>query len=146
MNVIKVGRRSVMNFKQLVIICLVAILGSIGVVSEVKAQTPAKPAQTQKDKLVENANKCTKDALLAGYGWSAAYGAGIMVVGGIIGLATAPVSLPVGVAVIGVNVITGGALGIGSSAVTRISDDVRFEKNPVALACLEKVKKEMGLN
>jgi len=117
------------------------------------AQAPAKPAQTSaqptaqttQQKLVDKTAQCTKDALIAGYGWSAAYGAGIMVIGGIIGIATAPVSLPVGVAVLGVNAVTGGALGLGSSAVTRVSDDVRFEVNPVAAACLEKVKKELKL-
>lgn len=118
--------------------------------ANVFAQTPSKPvqpasqvsAQTNQQKIADKTAQCTKDALIAGYGWSAAYGAGIMVIGGVIGIATAPVSLPVGIAVLGVNAITGGALGLGSSAVTRISDDVRFEINPVAAACLEKVKKE----
>lgn len=131
----------------------VVIVLSVFLAVNAFAQTPSKPAQapvqvptqTVQQKVTDKTAQCTKDALLAGYGWSAAYGAGIMVIGGIIGIATAPVSLPVGIAVLGVNAVTGGALGLGSSAVTRISDDVRFEVNPVAAACLAKVKKELNI-
>jgi hypothetical protein len=130
-----------MNFKKIFFAMVVFVCFGNAV-----AQTQnSKPAQTTEQVFIEKTTKCTKEALINGYGWSAAYGAGVMVIGGLIGVSAAPVSVPIGIAVLTVNAVTGGAIGLGASAITRISDDVRFEMNPVASACISKIKKELKI-
>ena len=90
--------------------------------------------------------KCVAEAYLKGYGWSGTYGGAIMGVGTAVGLALSPtpVGWGVGIAVVGLNTLTGGALGVGSSAVTRLSDEKFFGFNPTTLACVEKTAAGVG--
>lgn len=93
----------------------------------------------------ETLDQCVQKTILEGYGWSALYGAGVLVVGSGLGMVLAPVSIPTGVVVatlVGESII-GGLIGVGASAVTRISDQERLEINAVAAACKEKEKVEI---
>lgn len=123
--------------KKLIVILIVAILSAFVVVSNVEA----KPTQEDPKKMQNTLSECTKDALLKGYGWSALYGAGVMTVGAGLGIALAPVTMPVAVVIVGVNGVIGASIGIGSSAVTRISDQAYFDSNPLIKACINKLNK-----
>ncbi len=125
--------------KKYIIMMIIAIVGALIAASQVEAK------EIKKEETIRSTQKeiteCTKEAILKGYGWSGAYGAGVMALGAGLGLIVAPAAAPVAVAVIGINAVIGGAIGIGSSAVTRISDETFFDQNPIVTACIKKVLK-----
>ena len=91
--------------------------------------------------------QCMNDAVVKGFVRSGIYG-GVLYGGATaVGLAFAPagtITAGVFVAAVGVNTFVGGTLGVGSSAMTRLSDGSYFKDSidPVAAACVVKTAKD----
>lgn len=92
----------------------------------------------------ERVHKCTTTTVFKGYGWSALYGGLLLGGTAALGVAIAPVSVPTSVAtgVIVGDTIIGALLGVGSSAVTRISDSNEIGSENLAQGCMKKIAKE----
>jgi hypothetical protein len=75
--------------------------------------------------------KCTAKALFTAYGWSALYGGGLM---GAVAFSTG--------GPIGTSVMVGAAIGVGSSAVTRMSDIIGFKTDPLMAACVLEIEQK----
>jgi hypothetical protein len=81
----------------------------------------------------------------ASAGWSAVYGGAVLGSAAVIGIATAPVSTPVvaAVGIIGGNALVGSLVGAGSSFITRVSDQARFNEDPLVSACVRERSKQL---
>jgi hypothetical protein len=99
------------------------------------------PSFENQAKILERMAKvedCTKTVYLRGYGASGAYGAGIMGGATLLGIALSPAgsfTLGSGAVAVLLNTVTGGAIGVGSSAVTRLMDGSYFKRDPIVTAC-----------
>jgi len=104
-------------------VMFVAIIGFFIAIGTVQAE----PVDIMK--LREEVATCVNKSIWKGVGWSALYG------GGIFAAAAAISGNPVGAVVVAG--VTGAALGGGASAVTRLSDQATFKREPLVGACLD---------
>jgi hypothetical protein len=123
-----------MNKRYIISAIIIAVLGLFLLAPSAKA--------VQFEELDKKVLLCVFKQQYFSAGWSAVYGGAVLGTAAAIGVASAPVSVPVAatVGVIGGNVVVGGLVGAGSSFITRISDQARFDQDLVVSACVKEIK------
>ena len=114
---------------------IINLVVSIAALAALLILMPDAKASARLDAAID---KCASNAVWKGAGWSAIYGGGVLGIGAAISVATAPVSIPVGIAtgIVAANAVTGGLIGFGSSMVTRLSDINTFDRDPLVISCV----------
>ncbi len=106
---------------------------------EVVVEEPAVELSPQ-----EKVEACARDTALTAYAYGGGYGAALGGVGGVVALMLTPAGTFTAVAgsiYVGLNIISGGALGVGATALSMIGTE-SVHDNYIVELCIDKVAKE----